>query len=45
MFKRDKLSKDEKSIYIHVDHLKQGEYIINIMQNKKVIKSLKISKS
>lgn len=45
MFKKDKLIKEEKNIYIYIDHLKNGEYIINIMQNKKAVKSIKISKS
>lgn len=44
MFKKDKLIKDEKNIFIYVDHLQRGDYTINIMQNKKAIKSIKISK-
>ena len=44
MFKKDKLTKDEKNIFIYIDHLKSGDYTINIMQNKKAIKSVKISK-
>ncbi len=45
MFKKDKLIKDDKNIFIHIDHLKTGEYTINIMQNKKAIKSIRITKS
>ncbi|MCB0474538.1 MAG: hypothetical protein KDC69_02625 [Flavobacteriaceae bacterium] len=45
MFKKDNLNNKEENIYIHIDHLKSGNYIINIMQNKKAIKSIKISKS
>ncbi|HLT53055.1 MAG TPA: hypothetical protein VKZ97_04170 [Flavobacteriaceae bacterium] len=43
--KKDKTEKNEENIYIHIDHLKNGAYVINIMQNKKVLKSIKISKS
>jgi len=43
--KKDKTEKNEENIYIHIDHLKSGAYVINIMQNKKVLKSIKISKS
>lgn len=45
MFKKDKQTKDDKNIFIYIDHLKNGNYTINIMQNKKAIKSIKISKS
>jgi len=45
MFKKERLPNIEENIYIYIDHLKTGEYIINIMQNKKTIKSIKISKS
>ncbi len=45
MFKKEKLPKNEENIYIYIDHLKNGEYTINIMQNKKPIKSIKILKS
>jgi hypothetical protein len=45
MFKKEKLHKNEENIYIYIDHLKNGEYIINFMQNKKTIKTIKISKS
>jgi hypothetical protein len=44
MFKKEKLPKKEENIYIYIDHLKNGEYIINIMQNKITVKSIKISK-
>mgnify|MGYP007121721145 CR=1 FL=1 len=45
MTKKDKLPKIEEKIYIYIDHLKNGEYVFNIMQDKKTIKSIKISKS
>ena len=44
MFKKENLPKNEQNIYIYIDHLKNGEYIINIMQDKNAIKSIKISK-
>ena len=34
-----------QTIYVSVDHLKQGNYIINIMLNDKIIKSIKINKT
>ncbi len=34
-----------QNIYVSVDHLKQGHYIINIMLNDKIIKSIKINKT
>ena len=45
MIKKEKLPENEEKIYIYIDHLKKGEYVFNIMQDKKTIKSIKISKS
>ena len=35
---------DEDKIYLSIDHLKRGKYIINILLKGKVIKSVKIKK-
>lgn len=45
MLKKEEVFKNVDKIYIHIDHLKNGKYIINIMQGKKAIKTIKISKS
>ncbi|HZW63361.1 MAG TPA: hypothetical protein VFF15_06925 [Flavobacteriaceae bacterium] len=45
VIKKDEFLKEVNKIYIHIDHLKNGNYIINIMQNKKAVKTIKISKS
>jgi len=44
MLNINKFPKSKEHIYIYIDHLKNGEYVINIMQNKKAIKSIKILK-
>ncbi|TDY11606.1 hypothetical protein [Meridianimaribacter flavus] len=35
---------NDQNIYISIDHLKHGNYIINIMLNDKVVKSVRINK-
>ena len=45
MFKKDKPIKVNENIFIYIDHLNKGDYVIKIMENKKAIKSIKISKS
>lgn len=35
---------DEEVIYLAIDHLKTGKYRLNILLNKKVIKSITIIK-
>lgn len=34
----------EKNIYMSIDHLKKGVYNLNILENEKVVKSVKINK-
>lgn len=34
----------EKNIYMSIDHLKKGVYCLNILDNEKVVKSVKINK-
>ena len=29
-----------KKIYISIDHLKPGDYVLNVIQNNKVVKSI-----
>lgn len=35
---------NDQNIYISIDHLKHGNYIINIMLNDQVVKSVRINK-
>jgi len=35
---------DEEKIYLSIDHLKPGKYLINILLKGKTIKSVKIKK-
>lgn len=37
-------SLNEKMIYMSIDHLKKGVYTLNVLENGKVIKSIKIKK-
>ena len=45
MFKTDDIKKeDNQNIYLSIDHLKKGQYLLNIMLDNKVLKSIKIDK-
>ncbi|GAA4302620.1 hypothetical protein GCM10023163_25820 [Aestuariibaculum suncheonense] len=45
MFKTDDIKKeDNQNIYLSIDHLKKGQYLLNIMLDNKVFKSIKIDK-
>ena len=35
---------NNQSIYLNIDHLKDGEYIFNIMLDNKVVKSFRLKK-
>lgn len=35
---------DNKNIYLNIDHLKKGQYKLNVMLNNKIIKSIRIDK-
>ncbi|SFD38368.1 hypothetical protein [Algibacter pectinivorans] len=35
---------DNQNIYLSIDHLKKGQYLLNIMLNNKIIKSIKLKK-
>jgi len=35
---------DEEKIYLSIDHLKNGRYILNILLENKIVKSIKIKK-
>ena len=37
----DEIQKEEnQNIYLNIDHLKKGRYVLNIMLNNKVIKTI-----
>lgn len=40
----DESTNNVQPIYISIDHLKDGNYVLNIMLNNKVIKSIKLKK-
>ncbi len=40
----DDTNNSEQNIYISIDHLKHGNYTINILLNNKVVKSININK-
>ncbi|MBB5269203.1 MULTISPECIES: hypothetical protein [Algibacter] len=43
--KSNDLNTDEnQNIYLSIDHLKKGQYLLNIMLNNKIIKSIKLKK-
>lgn len=45
MFKTDNIKKeDNQNIYLSIDHLKKGQYLLNIMLDNKVLKSIEIDK-
>jgi len=45
MLKTDDINKKENQhIYLSIDHLKKGQYTLNIMLKDKVIKAIKIKK-
>ncbi len=45
MFKTDDIKKeDNQNIYLSIDHLKKGQYLLNIMLDNKVLKSIEIDK-
>jgi len=37
-------NKESKPIYLSIDHLKDGNYVFNIMLENKIIKSIKLKK-
>jgi hypothetical protein len=37
-------NKESKSVYLSIDHLKDGNYRFNFILNNKVIKSIKLKK-
>lgn len=37
-------SLNEKKIFMSIDHLKKGIYILSVLENGKVIKSIRIKK-
>lgn len=39
-----KIPDNEQHVYLNIDHLKDGNYVFNIMLNNKVIKSFKLKK-
>lgn len=45
MHKIDDIKTEEsQNIYLSIDHLKKGKYLLNIMLKNKVIKSIKLKK-
>jgi len=44
MDKKSKTHLNNNEIYLSIDHLKQGDYKLNILDNNKVVKAVKISK-
>lgn len=45
MLKTDDINeKENQHIYLSIDHLKKGQYILNIMLKDNVIKAIKIKK-
>ncbi len=45
MLKTDDIHKEtNQNIYLSIDHLKSGHYVLNIILKNKVIKSIKIEK-
>lgn len=42
--KGSKLNKKAENIYINLDHLKNGEYLIKIVLRNSIVKSVKINK-
>ena len=40
----DKSNKNTRQLYLSIDHLKTGDYTLNIMLNNKIIKSIKLKK-
>jgi hypothetical protein len=45
MHKTDDINKEEnQNIYLSIDHLKKGHYLLNITLKNKVIKSIEIKK-
>lgn len=46
MLEPNDIKKDNnQDIYLSIDHLKNGHYILNIILKNKVIKSIKINKT
>lgn len=37
-------NEESKPVYLSIDHLKDGNYVFNIMLENKVIKSIKLKK-
>lgn len=44
MLKNDKIENKNQNIYLNIDHLKDGNYVFNIMLDNKIIKSIKLKK-
>jgi len=42
--KADKNANKEQPVFLTIDHLKDGNYIFNIMLDNKIIKSIKLKK-
>ena len=40
----DKKAEESQYIYLNIDHLKKGNYLLNITLKNKVIKSIKLKK-